>query len=260
MNLLSTAATGTTGSIGTFLPKEVFPLETRLGSETDFMVQELLAFPEIPKRLIHLAALTSLSDCLENPDAARSANVDGALKWYEAAARAGVQRFVFVSTSHVYQKTEPGVKIDVDHPTEPKSFYGELKLEAEMKLREASKDQPKCQLIIARVFSVLSPLMRPGFLLTGLTERARNKDFSPIPGLDNIRDFLTADEVAQKLIRLCLSEKAPPIANICSGKGQTVRSIAEQVFMDHGLDPKQLEVDKEKSGGDPFIVGRPTPF
>ena len=252
------AATGTTGSIGSFLPNSVSALKTRLEDPLELRIQELQALPTTPDGLIHLAAMTSLPECAKDPELARERNVMGALKWYQAAKEIGIPRFVFVSTSHVYAPSRIGEKVTTHHPLKPKSFYGELKLEAEELLKKESLMSSSCELLVARVFSVLSPIMRPGFLLTGLHNRAIAKDYSPIPGLDNVRDFLAADEVADKLMAYIKMSTPPPIANICSGKETTVRQIAEEVFKEHHLDPNKLVMDRSVSGGDPYIVGDPT--
>lgn len=58
--------------------------------------------------VIHLAALNEI-DSLANPEAALSVNGLGSLKLLEAAKQAGVERFIYFSTAHVYGTPLAGV-------------------------------------------------------------------------------------------------------------------------------------------------------
>jgi len=61
----------------------------------------------------HIAAITPLPDCQSNPSEAIDVNVRGTLIMLEAARRYGCQRFVFASTSAVYEN-------DYDFPSQEK--------------------------------------------------------------------------------------------------------------------------------------------
>jgi hypothetical protein len=67
-----------------------------------------------------------------------------------------------------------------------------------------------------------------GQVSIGILRYLKEKDYSPIPGLDYVRDFLWTWEVAESLVRLVRSEVAPPVVQICSGKGTRIRDIAEE--------------------------------
>jgi len=150
--------------------------------------------------------------------------------------------------------------VTVESPVEPQSVYARTKLEAEKKLAEEAKKLATPKLTIARVFSVLSEAMKPGYLLTNLHRRAQEKDFSPIPGLSYIRDFLTAPQICEKLITLSRNIKAPGLVLICSGQGWTIRQIAEQVFEQYGLDSTKLKEAPARSSDITYLVGTPSLF
>ncbi len=59
------------------------------------------------------------------------ANLHGSLRLLEAAAAAGVERFVFLSSRAVFSRTEPGRVLDESHPTSPDSHYGAAKVAVE---------------------------------------------------------------------------------------------------------------------------------
>lgn len=253
MNLL----TGASGSTGRFVSRDFVPLKTRLERPMAEMRAELEALGTI-EGFLHLAALVPTAECEANPTLARELNVEGSKKWFRAAGELGARHFVFASSSHVYGRTPPGIKIRPDHPTAPVNIYGRLKLEAEQELQALSRKFPETKLTIARIFSVLSDAMRPGFMLTGLQARAQRKDYSPIPGLYATRDFMDARDVARDLERVAAWTDAPEIVHICSGNPLQVVDVVKQVFSKNGLETEGLVAAPERPEDIPWLVGVPT--
>jgi nucleoside-diphosphate-sugar epimerase len=239
------------------MPEGPLALLTRLESTSNEMVAELRNLPRQPRALIHLAGMSVVKACDENPELARAINVEGALKWYEAAGRVGIEHFVQVSTSHVYGRPRDDRPLRVDSPVDPVTVYGKTKLESESELL-GRNGRPK--VTIARVFSVLSKAMREGYLLTSLHKRARSRDFSPIPGFSNVRDFLWAEEVCERLLKVAKNPGLPSIVLICSGRGQKVCDIARTVFEEYGLEFSKIQHAADARDGITRIVGVPTPL
>lgn len=250
--------TGATGSIGSQMPKGPKPLLTRLEARSDLMKEELLQTQPQPQVLIHLSALAAVSACEKNPELAYELNVKGAQCWFRAAHAAGLKRFVFVSTSHVYEQRLDQEPLTESSPLGPKSVYARTKLEAEIQLRKLAGDSG-LELKIARVFSVLSPQARPTFLLHSLEQAAKNGDYN-IYGLSHIRDFMEASEVCVRLLTLATKSSVPDLVLICSGKGRTVREIAEPIFKKHGRNPELLCEKSSRPEEISFVLGRPTQF
>lgn len=252
------AATGLSGSIGRLFPNDVIGLKTRLENSSRAMLEELSAHPQIDC-VIHLAAMTLLKDCETYPDKAYELNVEGALKWFEAAAQADVKHFIFTSTSHVYGNPFTDKPLPTSYQMNPLSVYGKTKVKAEAQLTELSKKYPKTKLTIARLFSVISKESRPGLLYSNLHRRAQEKDFSLVPGLSYVRDFIPAEEAVKKLMRLTTWSQSPNVVHISSGKGRTVLDLATEVFAQYGLNAKELLNEGPKGPSDiPWIVGEPT--
>ena len=115
---------------------------------------------------------------------------------------------------------------------------------------------------VARLFSILHAVDRPGFLLTGLRDRARRRDFSPIAGLDNRRDFLTAGDVAARLLDWARlpPDRVPATILICSGRATPVRDLLLKVFADQGLDGSAIAAAPGRADDVPIMVGVPTPL
>lgn len=254
------AITGKSGRVGRQFPADTISLVTRLEADSSAMVAELKSHTQIDC-VIHLAAIMVVADCEKNPQKAHDVNVDGALKWFKAAAQAGVKRFIFTSTSHVYGNPQVREPVPTAWPLNPVSVYGKTKAEAENKLHELARQYPETKLTIVRMFSLLSKDSNPAQLYSNLYRRAREKDFSPVPGLYNVRDFLPVEIAALRLQQLALWKDAPEVVHICSGKERNVLDLATEVFAEFGLDAQALLREGEKGSADiPYLVGIPTPF
>jgi len=79
--------------------------------------------------VVHLAAMNT-AQCADDPEQARRVNVTGTLNLWDAAKKAGVQRFIYVSTAHVYGAPLEGV-LDEDTLPRPVHPYSETHLAAE---------------------------------------------------------------------------------------------------------------------------------
>jgi nucleoside-diphosphate-sugar epimerase len=234
------ACTGTSGSIGRHLvtgcAEEVIQLNSRLEADVGEMVSELKTkMGDRPlKALIHLAAMTSVIDCERDPTRAFTCNVEGTLNWLRAATQVGCGRFVFVSTGHVFRPTSSLEWLSPGRPKDAIAVYGRSKALAEERLQaEATID-----LTIARVFSVVGKGMRSGFLYSELERRAHERDFRPLAGYKNVRDFIDTRTAAECLVRLALrpiGAAQTGIFHVCSGVPRTVRELAVEVFRENGL-------------------------
>ena len=235
-------------------------LKTRLESSSAQMLAELQLHPRIDA-LIHLAAINLVKDCDANPKKAHAINTIGPSKWFEAAAKANIKTFIFTSTSHVYGVPTVREPLSTSQELSPLSVYAKSKADAEKELQVLAKKYPDTRLRIARIFSVISKEARPGLLYTNLHRRAREKDFSPVPGLNNVRDFIPATEVVERLIALAHWNQGAEVVHISTGKGRLVLDLATEVFAEYGLKAEELLTEDVKSPNDiPWMVGKPTPI
>jgi len=79
--------------------------------------------------IIHLAALNDI-ECASDPLLAHQVNVVGTRNLVDCATRAGVLRFIYLSTAQVYGSPLEG-RIDESHPTMPAHPYAATHLAAE---------------------------------------------------------------------------------------------------------------------------------
>lgn len=149
--------------------------------------------------VIHLAARVHvMQDRSPNPlDDFRETNVEGTRRLAEHAAKAGVKRFIFVSTIKVNGEitllNQPFTAEDTPAPQEP---YGYSKMEAEHALRKVS-EETGLEIVIIRPPLVYGPGVKANFesLLRTLTRKIplplgaiRNR--RSLVGLDNLIDLI----------------------------------------------------------------------
>ena len=248
------AYSGQTGQIGSQLPEDFIKFGARLEDPHKFIDSELRNIR--PDCFIHLASMTDVTSCENNKTRANYLNNVCSVKYYNLMERNNVSRFIYISTSHVYQPTRSLKLLDVNSKKDPSSYYGITKLRAERNLLEAAKKN-KTELIIARLFSVITPDFRRGSLSYGISKRIEEKDFSPIPGLNKVRDFLNGSEVTKALVDLTKAINPPSVVNICSGKAQSIEERVHMMFMQANEDVANI---KSKDSLVDFLVGKPTSF
>jgi len=149
--------------------------------------------------VVHCAARVHVmeeKDC--HPLAAfRVVNLVGTLQIAEAAARAGVRRFVFLSTVKVHgEETGCRAAFTADSPLHPADAYAQSKMEAEQALWKLS-ERTGLEIVIVRPPLVYGPGVKANFLsLMGLLNKGlplplgaiRNR--RSLVGLDNLVDLL----------------------------------------------------------------------
>lgn len=151
----------------------------------------------------------------------RAANVDLTARLLQASARAGVERFLFASTTAVYGAAAAS-PVAEESPTEPFSAYGRSKLEAEKLVRAYSGG--------GRAFTIVRPSATYGagdrHFLPAALALARLRRIPLVDGGRHLVDFGHVSDVA----RLMLLAGESPAArgktyNAASGQPQPLRDL-----------------------------------
>lgn len=137
--------------------------------ELDLRTDDLAPALDGADCIIHEAAMPGLPLSWTDVAGYASCNVVGTARLLDAAVRAGVGRFVHVSTSSVYGRTATG---DETAPTRPISPYGITKLAAEH-LVAAYREAHGLPAVVLRYFSVYGPRQRPDMAYHIFIERLR---------------------------------------------------------------------------------------
>lgn len=129
----------------------------------------------------------------------RRVNVESSLHIAREAARAGVKRFVFISSVKVNgERTSPGAFFSADEAARPEDDYGTSKMEAEQGLRRVAAETGM-ELVIIRSPLVYGPGVKANFAaLLYAVQRGYPLPLGAIHnrrslvGIDNLVDFILA--------------------------------------------------------------------
>ncbi len=113
----------------------------------------------------------------KDPKAFRRLNLDGTVKLFEEAKRAGTRRCIFISSRAAYGEPAPGTELVETKPPAPETLYGQVKLDAERSLTHLSG---------------------PGFAGVSLRATGIYGDRSPNKWDDLIDEYLRGEPVSQR--------------------------------------------------------------
>lgn len=206
------------------LPPEV---ELKIGDVTDAAAVE--AAVSGCAAVLHLAALVSVPQSLEQPLATFGVNTTGAALVLEAARRAGVGRVVLASTCAVYGDL-PGVK-DEAAPLRPQVPYSASKLMAEELMRCYARSYG-LHTVSLRYFNVYGPRQRADSPYSGVLARwcaaARAGEACRVFGDgEQTRDFVSVHDVAQaNLLALTAPDaESGGTYNVATGRATSLNAI-----------------------------------
>jgi nucleoside-diphosphate-sugar epimerase len=152
-------------------------------------------------------------------------NVDATIELADAAYHSECSKFVFVSTSHVYDVSATGSLLTEDSPVLPRGHYALQKFLAEEHLRTMFAKQPE-RLLIARLFSIIDD-QQPAGTLGGAIRALLTNEKANLANTSDERDFLTPRQAANLLHACARNHDLHGVVNVCSGRSMTVRDITE---------------------------------
>lgn len=157
--------------------------------------------------VVHCAARVHvMQDDVTDPlQAYREVNVSGTLNLARQAARAGVRRFVFVSSIKVNgEATHPDQPFTADEVLAPLDPYGVSKLEAEQGLREI-EEQTSMEVVIVRPPLVYGPGVKANF--ASMMRWVSRGIPLPFGAVHNVRSIVALDNLVDLLVT-CLKHPA----------------------------------------------------
>ncbi|MBB1428482.1 NAD-dependent epimerase/dehydratase family protein [Shewanella sp. SG44-2] len=205
MSILLTGASGFIGRNLISLKNEKFRCVSRIGNfkefDDNFIVSKIDgytvwdgAFDDCDS-VIHLAGLAHSSSFTESD--LRRINVDGTIHLANEAVKAGVKRFIYISSIGVNGSFTLEQPFSLVSDPFPHNFYTQSKLDTELALKKLS-DETGLEIVIIRPTLVYGANAPGNFgLLTNLINKFHCLPFGLI---NNRRDFISVHNLADLLI------------------------------------------------------------
>jgi GDP-4-dehydro-6-deoxy-D-mannose reductase len=217
-----------------------------------------------PDAVYHLAGLSHVGESWDAPETVFRVNAEGTLSVLRACADAGVERVLVAGSADEYGVVDlEDLPITEEAPIRPITPYGASKAAADVVALQAFLGDGLGTLRV-RAFNHTGPGQGPTMLVPAVArriaaaERTGESEIS-IGHLEVVRDLTDVRDVV-RAYRLLVEHGTPGDAyNVCSGRGVTVREIAEglMAMSDSRL---TLVVDSEllRIVDVPRLVGSPT--
>jgi nucleoside-diphosphate-sugar epimerase len=186
------------------------------------------------RNVLHLAALPSVVGSVEDPALSHAVNLDGVVNMLVAARKAGVQRFVFSSSSAVYGDDPELPKRETMLPA-PLSPYAVQKLSGEYYCR-IFHGLYGLETFCLRYFNVFGPRQNPRSQYAAVVPlfiEAVREGRRPVVFGDGgqTRDFIYVGDIVQANLQCCRApaSAAGGVYNIAWGRRMTIKELAETV-------------------------------
>ncbi len=147
--------------------------------------------------VIHLAARAGVRPSISQPQLYYDTNVGGTLHLLEAARAAGIERFIFASSSSVYGLAKTVPFSEDLHLTQTVSPYAATKIAGEF-LCSTYSHLYKMRIVALRFFTVYGPRQRPDLAIHQFTKRIwKGEAINQFGDGTTRRDYTYIDDIIQ---------------------------------------------------------------
>jgi len=207
--------------------------------------------------IIHLACISNDPSFELDPELGKSVNFDCFEPMVKLAKDAGVERFVYASSSSVYGIKE-GVEVTEDLPLEPLTDYSKFKVMCEEVLERHRGPGFTTTVIRPATVCGYSPRQRLDVIVNILTNFAVNKNVVKVFGGEQLRPNVHIDDIVDAYLRvleLPAEQVDGGVYNV-GDENHSVRKLAEMVrevvgaqvdmVVEPTNDPRSYHVSSEK--------------
>lgn len=198
-----------------------------------------------PSLIFHLAAISSVQICTENPQLTKKVNVVGTSNLLSACVEQKINPKILITSSAQVYGIPKYLPIDESHPVNPINEYGKSKLEQENIALSFFK-RYNLSLIISRSFNHIGPNQRTGFVCSDFAKQIAEIEkgiIKPEIGVGDIntkRDFTDVRDIVSAYL-LLVKGSPGEVYNIGSGIGYDIKDILTKLLAKSKVDIKIVE-------------------
>ena len=188
--------------------------------------KNLMKLPQVPA-VIHLAAIASVLESIDNPSYVNDVNVSGTLNMLEFCRKKKIKKFIFTSSAAIFGNY--GTKRSETTKTIPNTIYSSSKLTGEQYCRIYS-ELFGMNIVCLRPFNIYGPRQNDAYagVISKFADRIRDNKPPIIFGDGKqTRDFIhVTDVVKAYLLALKYNKKKFDVFNLATGKSTSINDLA----------------------------------
>lgn len=222
-----------------------YPIDLRSPRALKNFINEIgaLGALRVLRGVYHLAAISSVRMCEENPSLCFGVNVTGTLNLLDALSRLEEKpRILFASSCEVYGNVNK-LPVTEDQPPAPINIYGLSKLMGE-EICQFYMREHGLPIIISRGFNHTGPGQKDSFVFPYVAstlakiEKGTAEPIIKMGNLSVIRDVLDARDVVRAYMALMDKGEPGSIYNVTSGRCISIEEGVRMLVEISGLDVK----------------------
>jgi len=226
-----------------------------LNTQVKFIKEDICSLTELPDcdYIIHFAAESHVDNSIEDGRPFVRTNVEGTFNMVELALKIkGLKKFIHISTDEVYGDMKDyglDVTADEDFSLVGSSYYSATKASSDLIVQSAGRTFG-LPYIITRTCNNFGENQHSEKMVPKIIKMIKNDEPIPVYGDgEQIREWIHADDNAQSIINIMLSDEVNQVFNIGSGYRITNNQLIKIVSEIAGKDVK-FEYVKDRLGHD----------
>jgi dTDP-glucose 4,6-dehydratase len=205
---------------------------------------------EKPDAVVNFAAETHVDRSIDDPSLFLKTNILGTQVMLDAARKAGVARYLQISTDEVYGSLGPEGLFSESSPLKPNSPYAASKTSADLLARSYFKTYG-LPVLVTRCSNNYGPFQFPEKLIPFFVTLLHEGKQVPVYGDGmNVRDWIHVDDHSRAVEAVLLRGRPGEVYNVGGGNERTNLEITKLLIAMMGRDESSMKYVQDRPGHD----------